>query len=779
MMKGLIVTTIILCAFGNACAKQAPTDAASAASNARRPAPAEKTVENARAQAATPSAVSPVGEAKPTSAHAVVSSDQVWKMEDKPAEARDPRQAFAEVAPQDKANKPAVLGATTAAAPRAERMRAGASRSAGKMPSAAANTGDVAVPTEVRTEAAAEEKSERAKAVVPDQLSKPKAAKDAGGGFAIAAPQKSIGKKADLSDTKSASMPVGRARSRPDDMDNEGLGGDGEPPAFGQIAGAQPPAHHGAHVLAQLGATGTRSTTFHSDRTFRPLPAPPQIWPRDARYRSNYLPGRGYLTHLAQYLQHDDMRVEAVNLLQAPIPQPTLPQPTGRALDLAVDELHAALSPQGGATTLRLRLRAGSGQPQPRRPLHLHLVLDTSGSMRGASWIAVCAAVRDVATRLTGEDRLSIVTYGSSAQILSQPVNAGPQSVRLAERVCKLRVRGETNIYDGLRLGYHQALLSYDPTGVNRLILLSDGMATVGPRDLYSLTNPTAEALGQGITTSAIGVGKDFDALLMGRIALEGGGNDHFVREPSAVSEVFHDELDLLSREAAEVVEVRVRLPRDVELLEVIGSEPLSQAESLRTRQVEVATDQRIARNTGIAADRQRDENGGVRFLLPAFRLGDEHTFLLQIKVPPGKGTRELATVELRYKDRITLRNVSMTGTRSARYAESAQAADASRVAAVAVADARGRSAAALQRASEYLDPANLAAIRGELYSAASRLQAVADWTGDAALHADSRRLHSLANLTMRGVDGARLGYFASVYHYNWRYSGATAWLVE
>lgn len=778
-MKGLIVTTGILLAFANACAKQPPTDAASAVSNARRPASAEKTVEKQAAQPATLTQPPSAGDAKGALSQAVVSNEQAWKMEEKAADARDPQQAYAEAAPQDKVNKATTLDAAAPTAGAVERLRAGAGRGAGKMPSGAANQHDAAAPSEQAPAAEVEEKSEKAKVVMPERPRSRSAEKAGDSGFANPAPQKSEAKKAAMPDAKPEPMPVRRLPNRADDLDDEVFGGDREPPRFRQVRSAPPPVRHRAYVLAQLGTIGTGSRTFHSDRTFRPLPAPVQFWPRDARYRSNYLPGRGYLTHLAQYLQHDDMRFDAVNLLQAPIPQPTLPQPTGRALDLAVDELHAALPPQGGATTLRLRLRAGNGQPQPRRPLHLHLVLDTSGSMRGASWTAVCAAVRDVATRLTGEDRLSIVTYGSSAQILSQPVTAGPQSARLADRVCKLRVHGETNIYDGLRLGYQQALQSYDPTAVNRLILLSDGMATVGPRDLYSLTNPTADALGQGITTSAIGVGKDFDALLMGRIALEGGGNDHFVRDAAAVSEVFHDELDLLSREAAEVVEVRVRLPHDIELLEVIGSEPLSQAESLRTRQVEVATDQRIARNTGIAADRQRDENGGVRFLLPAFRLGDEHTFLLQIKVPAGRGTRELAAVELRYKDMITLRNVSMSGTRTAHYAESAQAADASRVPAVAVADARGRSAAALQRASEYLDPANLSAIRGELYSASSRLQAVADWTGDAVLHADSRRLHSLADLTLRGVDGPRLGYFASVYHYNWRYSGATAWVVE
>lgn len=86
-----------------------------------------------------------------------------------------------------------------------------------------------------------------------------------------------------------------------------------------------------------------------------------------------------------------------------------------------------------------------------------------------------------------------------------------------------------------------------------------------------------------------------------------------------------------MAQEAAQAVEVRVQLPDNINLLEVIGSAPLGVVATERVRQVELASDERLQRDMGIKADRQEDENRGVRFLVPSFRLGDEHTFYLRV----------------------------------------------------------------------------------------------------------------------------------------------------
>lgn len=48
-----------------------------------------------------------------------------------------------------------------------------------------------------------------------------------------------------------------------------------------------------------------------------------------------------------------------------------------------------------------------------------------------------------------------------------------------------------------------------------------------------------------------------------------------------------------------------------------------------------------------------------MRFFMPAFARDDSHSFLLKLRVPAGVGSQPLALVELKYKDRITKKNVS------------------------------------------------------------------------------------------------------------------------
>ena len=516
------------------------------------------------------------------------------------------------------------------------------------------------------------------------------------------------------------------------------------------------------------------------DRQLRRLPQPVATYPKDARYRSTYLPGRGYLQHLQASIQKGAgaggawmANSAAIAAAQA---RPSLPQPQGSALKVAIDLSHKQLPAGGGPVTVRVRLRAADQRPVARLPLRLHLVLDASGSMKGKPWQQVCAAVQLLSQRLLPTDSMSVSVFSETARILAAPTSGSLALAEVSRQVCQLKPRGETNTYAGLQLGYQQARGSYVGQATHRVLLISDGLATVGPREPYEITADTARALGQGITTSGLGLGHDFDAHLMNRIALEGGGNHHFVRDAAALPAVIVDELEVLSQQAAEAVDVRISLPLDVDLLEVVGSEPLGAAESLRARQVEVASDQRIARDKGIAANRQRDFDGGVRFLLPTFRGGDEHSFVLIVRVPPGSGQREVVRLAVRYKDLIRNKNSGFVGGRVIQFAQPGAADPGVTEPEVLLTEARARAAYTLQRASEYMDDINLPAIRSELYSAALQLQKAADATGSAVAQAESAKVQALADGAAEAMRRRQGPWLAAVMHYHWRVCGLTAW---
>lgn len=630
-------------------------------------------------------------------------------------------------------------------------------KSSDAQPNRESASGPPPIAARPKDDAAAPERAAKAdKAKSADELAEPLARQQ---------PKAQAEKKAAVPDVGDAPR-TAEGEETPLHMRGIGTGGGGK---TGTRAGV------GAPRGGSIGVIGTLMPNHSSDRVFRWLPAKPAYYPKDARYRSNYLPGRGYLQHLAAQVRGGKgLGVEGMLVPPSPLRSLQAP-PSGQALRVAVDLSEQQVSMAGGHTTVRVRLRASENGPQQRPPLRLHLVLDNSGSMKGKPWQQVCAAVRDLATRLGPDDQLSVSYYGTTAQILAAPTAGGPALQAIADQVCKLKPHGETNTHGGLALGYQQARSVYLATAANRVLLLSDGMPTVGPNDPYYLTLETTRALGDGIVTSAIGLGNDFDALLMDRIALEGGGNHHFVRDAAALPTVLSDELEVLTRQAAEAVDVRIRLPQDVGLVEVVGSEPLSQAEALRVRQVEVAADQRLARDQHIAANRQRDYDGGVRFLLPSFRAGDEHAFLIVLDIPPGSGHREVARVEVRYKDTVSKKNGQFVGGRGISYVP-IQDAQPQVSGEVKLAEARARAGAALQRASEYLEVSNLPAIRQELYAAALALQRAADATGSAQGHAEATRVQALADAAGQGINRGQLPWLTTVFHYNWRMCGGTAW---
>src|SRR5262249_34568885 len=81
--------------------------------------------------------------------------------------------------------------------------------------------------------------------------------------------------------------------------------------------------------------------------------------------------------------------------------------------------------------------------------------------------------------------------------------------------------------------------------------------------------------------------------------------------------------------------------------------------------------DVQAVKRDGIKRDRQEDAAGGMRFFIPAFARGDSHALLLKLRAPEGAGSRKLALVELKYKDRISKKNVTVELPVNATYADS------------------------------------------------------------------------------------------------------------
>ncbi|HMY21290.1 MAG TPA: VWA domain-containing protein, partial [Polyangium sp.] len=178
-----------------------------------------------------------------------------------------------------------------------------------------------------------------------------------------------------------------------------------------------------------------------------------------------------------------------------------------------------------------------------RPPLHLVLAVDTSGSMAGAAMDYVKAGLAAMIPSLQATDKVSLVTYSSTAKVVLDYANAS-DAATLENAFKSIYAAGSTNLYEGLFQAFSIADKHFQPGMQNRVIFLSDGVATAGIQTDTKLVSLAASYAKKGIGVTTIGVGKDFDVEVMRDLGEVGAGNFYFLEDPKAVVEVFTDEVD-------------------------------------------------------------------------------------------------------------------------------------------------------------------------------------------------------------------------------------------
>ncbi|WP_240808200.1 vWA domain-containing protein [Polyangium spumosum] len=334
--------------------------------------------------------------------------------------------------------------------------------------------------------------------------------------------------------------------------------------------------------------------------------------------------------------------------------------PKGKALGIQAGLERGTLPPSGSPFHLRLTLKSSPDKPAERPHLSVHLVLDVSGSMQGESIKQAREAASALVDKLAPSDDFSLVTFSSDAEVKIPDGPVGARREAIKRVIAEIKEGGGTNISSGLELGYAQAETKSIPNdAVKVVLLLSDGRANAGIKSVGGVSKLALDAFQKGIQTSTFGLGADYDGALMSAIAEDGAGGYYYLRDAAQIAPALGTELDKRLDPAATAVEVRVRLKKGFDLLKVYGSRRLSEAEAQRVRAQEVAADQQAEKRDGIKQDRKDDEEGGMRFFIPAFAAGDSHALLFQLRAGAGVGKAQLALVELKYKDRISKKNVT------------------------------------------------------------------------------------------------------------------------
>ncbi len=396
-----------------------------------------------------------------------------------------------------------------------------------------------------------------------------------------------------------------------------------------------------------------------------PAPATtPALVPIDAngRFATTYRPGGGHLAAFESAVARGIIPAaerEIVSDVGARY-TPAMDAPTATALAFRTDFERTRLAPSGGPFHVRLALRSTAGRAAARPHLSVHLVLDVSGSMAGESIVRARDAARTLVDRLAPTDDFSLVTFSNEADVKVPDGPVGARREAIKKIIGEVHEGGGTNIGRGLELGYTQAVAKSIPEDAVRVVLLlSDGRANVGLVAQEKLSKLALDAFQKGIQTSAFGLGQDYDGALMSSIAEDGAGGYYYLRDAEQISPALSTEIDKRLDPVATAVEVRVRLKKGVDLLRVYGSRRLSEAEASRVRVQEVAADKQAEKRDHITKDREDDAEGGMRFFIPAFAPDDAHALLFQLSAPPGAGSKPVASIEIKYKDRLSKKNVT------------------------------------------------------------------------------------------------------------------------
>lgn len=192
-----------------------------------------------------------------------------------------------------------------------------------------------------------------------------------------------------------------------------------------------------------------------------------------------------------------------------------------------------------------------------RAPVNLAIVLDRSGSMSGGKLDVAKAAVEEAIGRLRPDDRFSVVVYDDVVDVVIDSTFASGEARRgVVERLRALEARGSTNLGEGWLRGCEQVAIHLAERGVNRCLLLTDGLANVGITDMDQLATHAAGLRARGVSTSTFGVGDDFDERLLQELADSGGGHFYYIADAPQIR-------DAISSEVGETLEV---VARDVQL---------------------------------------------------------------------------------------------------------------------------------------------------------------------------------------------------------------------
>ena len=228
-----------------------------------------------------------------------------------------------------------------------------------------------------------------------------------------------------------------------------------------------------------------------------------------------------------------------------------------------------------GRKLVRIGIKGYEIATATRPRANLVFLIDTSGSMNHPSKLPlVKQSLAMLLEQLDGDDSVSIVTYAGSAGTALEPTPAG-QKTKIFAALDRLGAGGSTAGAEGIRQAYALAQRNLDPSGINRVILATDGDFNVGITDPNELKGFVERERGKGIFLSVLGYGMgNYNDALMQSLAQNGNGAAAYIDTLGEARKTLVDEASSTLFPIAKDVKIQVEFnPATVAEYRLVGYE--------------------------------------------------------------------------------------------------------------------------------------------------------------------------------------------------------------